>query len=350
MKKLNFRNSVIFHGGLNKAGSSYLQKLFSRNFLESISSQVCYPGPSYSSGNAGSFSQAVRQLDKRLAMKNLHRLLSQASEGQTVLLSTEYAYHQFVKTCQRDLFYQCFAEFGIEHPTFVFSFRNVFNHAVSAYYHRCGLHAMPSFENWISGYSIKNVFQRGVSSYEFWEELDLFLSASEDKRFALEYMPYSKKMKAWWSAFLGVHLDEPISRNVNVSVTPSEAELLRQLRCSDETKALETRRALKEMNPEKKATDNDLLSNHFSLVGEQVAKYHHLIQRAEELIGFGISSPPEKLSERVDGTVKLSDQQLSLIIDVITRKKSMKQSLRERVPFRVRPVVQKVYRAFARDA
>lgn len=345
-------NSVIFHAGLNKAGSSFLQELFPDNFQEHCPVQIFYPKPHLSSGNAGAFSQAVRTLDKTSATRELRKLLDQGEPGETILLSTEFMYHQFVKPDQRDMLHSCFSDCGIEDFTLVFVFRNVFEHAVSAYCHRCGVHAMPCFDEWIvETISNDSDFRGGVTCYEFWTELRLFLIAAMDTRFKLRFLPYSKTLERDFENVLNTQLTQPVKRAVNVSVSPSEAEVLRRLRVAHGKQMHGLRQRFKAIERSDKEDDFTLLNHYHMLINEQLQQHSNLINDAEKALGFGISTPPATLTEDAGYCVKFSGLQLDALVEATTEfaranQKSVKERLSQIIPRPLRPLVRQVYRTF----
>ncbi len=336
--------------GLNKAGSSFLQSLFPHNFSSHGSSRVHYPKPHLTSGNAGAFAKAIGRLDKATAKEKLLALISQGQHDETILLSTEYMYHQFVKPAQRDLLHACFSELGIEDLTLVCVFRNIYDHAVSAYCHRCGAHAMPSFEEWIVETAPTGPdFKSGVDCYEFWTELRLLLDAARDGRFKLCYISYSKTMEQRWEELLGTPLAAPKHRAVNVSVCPSEAEVLRRLRDARSLKYGGLRSRFKEVDKSDKADDSALLNHYHALIGGQLHHHAAMIAEAEATLGFDISAPPANLASDIGHSVTLSDLQLdTLIATLAAAQRSSRDRIRDVTPPPLRLVARRIYQALRR--
>lgn len=347
------KSHVIFHAGLNKCGSSFLQELFKHNFSLHSASSVFYPQPHKSSGNAAAFSSAIRELDYEAALASLHKLLKQGKSKETVILSTEFMYHQFVKPEQRNMIFSCLSESGIEDFTFVFVFRNVFEHAVSAYCHRCGIHAMPPFESWIvdTPQTSPN-FRSGITCYEFWSELRLLLVAVNDERFNIRFFPYSKKMTSEWSHFLGVELLPPPRQTVNATVTPSEAEILRRLRDRNGFSMEVLRQKFKAFSRSEKGDDALQTRYYHTLINREIERHVGMIRQAEAAFGFEISKPPLALEADASPSISYNERQLDAIVEHMdTRPKvKVKDRVRQMVPEPLRPLARSVKRIFQQSA
>ena len=339
---------IIFHMGLNKSGSSYLQQLFSHNFND-IGSKLLYPKPHRPSGNAGAVAEAIRDMDKDAAMAELGNLIGQSGPTvETVILSTEFMYHQFVKTEQRKLFHSVLSEYGVEDITLVLVFRNIYEHAVSAFCHRCGTKAMPPFESWIADNGSKETNSRDrETSYEFWRETRALLSIAKTEYFKIRFFPYSRKMEEDWSDFLGVKLEAPPHKNVNVTVSPSEAEALRHLYNIHGRPIDGLRARLKAIKRSEKADDSELLNHYHSLISAQLAKLEVMIKRAEEVLGFEISSHPATLKDDTGPVLKFNELQISTLLDHVEEKPRFSKGLvKQIVPRSLLPLARKLYRRF----
>lgn len=143
---------LLFHIGLNKSGSSFLQGLFDYNRALLYDNNISYPY-SYSrqySTNGTDIAFALKDLDRQRLI-NVLRKYSQNADGKDILISSEFIYHQVIKEKQRGLLFVCIEECGLafSKPSLITVFRNVFSHSVSAFCHRAGVHPLPQVDEWL---------------------------------------------------------------------------------------------------------------------------------------------------------------------------------------------------------
>lgn len=267
---------LIFHVGLNKAGSTYIQDLLANNYDRLLVRGVFYPHPRLSkgiggaqSGNAGELALLLDSSETKKVSEFISNIKSEAENhsANSILLSTEFMYHRLIKPDLSEVFKKACFENGIHDIELIVIFRSPVTHAISAYTHRAGNHELPVFEEWLNTITNNN----SPNKYEFWNELDLFLkNLLHDPDYKLSIFPYSNNLDSVIKQVTGLNnLKELDRQSSNVSLTCVEAELVRYVAIKDRQCALQLRRMLKEVEKSKKADDSYLRI----IMEEAVVKY-----------------------------------------------------------------------------
>lgn len=301
--------------------------------------------------------RAIRDLDKSTAIGELQKLLQQAQgeENETILLSSEFLCRQFGRQRQRDLLYSCFSEFGIQNITLVYVFRNIFDHAVSAYCSRCGRNPMPPFSDWISEKlpSSPN-FRLGINCYEAWTDLRLLLEATQEEKFKFKFLPYTRNMEGQWEGFLGAPIKLPEVRMANVSLSPSEAEILRRLRNVYGENLDSLYQSFKNIEASRKPDDSPRRLHYNSIISDELKKHAKLIDEAEKVFGFRISQQPENVSQDTSDSVTLNELQMDALMESFEQ--MLKTSITSRkaligrvLPAPLRSIARRAYYSLARS-
>lgn len=246
---------LLFHIGLNKAGSTYLQDYFSFNSQMLSNAAVFYPTPMISSGigggqsgNAAQFALSLRSGETEKAKRFLRNVVEQAISNNmtSILLSTEFMYHILIKKSVINEFKLICDEVGIDDIHLLVIFRDPISHSISAYNHRVGILSLPSFKEWLG------------EGYEFYKEIRLFLNnLVQEKNFRIFAAPYSTTDLADTAKeFLQIaSLEKPTKSFANVSLNCVEAEIVRLLSKADRGIAVRARSSLKEIDRQNKAPD-----------------------------------------------------------------------------------------------
>jgi hypothetical protein len=340
---------LLFHIGLNKVASTFIQDVFSVNASLLIKNGLCYAGNRTVSegrggswsGNASEFALALRDLDRKKA-RNIflcHLKEAEAVDCKTLLLSTEFMYHQIIKKEQQNLFISLCDEFGVHDVDFVAFFRSPLGHAVSAYNHRVGCYDMPSFSDWVSCKTVnKKNFRSGIDGYEFWSELPLFVkNVLRNDRFGVNVIVLSGNLLEKVSALVGCNLVPPGKEQSNVSVNCVEGVLLRFLRQKSRYYAHYYRAFSKELSDDLKAADEYIKSHYYGLVGDEIMCVSGEIKEIEKIVF------PEKLVDTISSKETrlfdengnpfyvLSSFQIETLIKAISRSHSFDVRIRQMV-------------------
>lgn len=309
---------VIFHIGLPKTGSTFIQDVFRCNFAFSSHGCILYPPPHGDAGNALALARAISCLDAIGTRKELSRLIAEAGDS-TVLISNENLYRYFVKPECRSVLLGCLSELGVDDFSFLVVQRNIFEHAVSRYCHFSGIRDVPSFEKWITevDVSVRN-YRDGVTCYEYWAETRQLLAAVKELGNRIHFICYSRQMERSLEDFLGVTLRSVERVDSNPSVSPSEAMALSIMKNNLDCSSFcigDTRDSLKSVPKVKKADSSGILKLYHECVSEQIATHRELIDRAEELFGFTVSELPGVHNTTTGADViTLSEHQFETII------------------------------------
>lgn len=328
MRECNNNKRLIIHGGLNKAGSSYIQENLNRlaRTPKSIS-DFDYPPPWAGSGNLGDFVLAIRSMDHRLAINLFAEIISHTDPKKPVLLSSEFFYHQWVKEDTRALMTSVFQEFGYHAVDVIFIFRNIFEHAISAYTHRCGMHPLPSFKDWIAGRVSETPppNESGVRCYEFWREAELFCNAVTDNYYnvsTLQFNDLNLFPELIAATGMSTTYVPPNAEKINVSPTVSEAEICKYLKQTSPDLVTFIRDTFKHLDRSKKSRDQALKAKYNNLITIELKKEFKLIQQIETILGFSITTKPleDSSNQSVDAiAIELSIDQFQSLIGALRR-------------------------------
>ena len=311
---------LLFHIGLNKAGSTYLQDVFSFNHQALFHAGILYPNPpthttsigDAQSGNAAQFAVNIGNGEKEKARVFLEDVKKNAilKNLDTILLSTEFMYHILLKKDRADEFKELCDEIGFSQISLLVIFRDPVSHSISAYNHRVGGSQLPGFEIWLK------------QGYEFYNELSVFLeSLSKDKRFKLFLEGYSKTgLFSVAERFLKIeNLKKPNKSLANVSINCVESEIVRIIHSKDTILAKFIREKFKELPKEKKKSDSYMKNILEALAISHGDKFKQELQELSDLIGSdkcyetsrNISIPFEK----TDPYFILSREQLLILLE-----------------------------------
>ena len=296
---------VIIHCGLNKTGSTTIQRIFSEKFYPEALERVCYPYPHTDRGNAGRLLDCMRSNDDEGVNIEYKRLRQQADRHQVLFLSCESIYHTYVTKQGRNILNRLQNNNPQDEIEFIFFFRNLYDHARSCYAHRCGDHSMPDFKKWIQADS--RAGKKGIDYYEFWSEMLLGTVAFKDRRFKKSIFSFEKHgfPVSKLGEFLGYDLTK-LSRRENVSVNLAEAELLRFFRKKFGRKiSMRLRENLKKLSPNRKASDRKINYKYNELVSKVIDQKMRAIGKFENELGFAISSRPH-LDDKYNNEQSLS--------------------------------------------
>lgn len=274
---------LLFHIGLNKAGSSHLQHTLDQNHKRLQEHGVYCPIQVRKSSKPGSGNGAQIALALRdgKAEETLQALLSLRQDAErlhcgTILLSTEFMYHQIIKPEQQTLFLDACARAGIDAIELVAVFRNPYLHAISAFTHRAGAHPMPDFKTWLERgvRASTDTLSNGIDSYEFWRELALFqANLAHNPRLPTRVITHDHSLTEKFGELLGIALEPMQQAETNPSVNCVEADLLRLLHAENPRHAKTFRTLAKALDKDAKAPDhyirndlNDFMEQKFALV------------------------------------------------------------------------------------
>lgn len=249
---------LLFHVGLNKAGSTFIQDLYSRNVQAMRLAGVHYPNAHVSSGHAEATSGNAGQFaldlgigrEKRARDFLQDQVAAAASLGcHSMLLSTEYMYHRLVRPSVAESFKATCSSVGISDIRLLVIFRDPASHAISAYNHRAGAKAtLAGFESWLR------------THYELFGELELFLRyLAKDEDLKIDVRNFRDGLTDIATDFVNVELPCTLAgRPSNVSITCVEAEVVRQIASENPHLASAVKRGLKRLTPDQKAGDEYL--------------------------------------------------------------------------------------------
>jgi len=322
---------LIFHIGLNKTGSTHLQNMLSFNRDKLLNQGILYINPHVTStvGEGASGNAAELALDFGSGRLNRVRRSLAASVGEgckagahTICLSTEFMYHELVKEKKSTLFEAICKDVGFSEVTLAIVFREPVSHAVSAYVHRCGNQPMNAFTHWISSSDYQGDF--GYAGYELWDELLLFqTNLYENRYFNIDCYDYSNGLDQILNEFTGVILDKVVRGISNVSVTCTEAEILRMVYRASPDLAMLLRKHWKELSSSLKASDSDLKGAFKKLVASNT-DYENTIQAMSRYVSFSLASYNEEeglVSHsyiRTDPNYVVTKYQIETFCDAIT--------------------------------
>ena len=298
---------LILHCGLNKAGSTYIQNMFVESVPVLERKGIYYPEP-YDSGigNAGFFSLALKSLDWRQSESRFFEFYRGANNRNcdAILLSSEYLLFQIINDKQRNLLTNIINHYGISDVCLVIVFRNIVEHAISAYSHRCGTIKLPKFEHWIKGdtgeypyFSFRQELDRRdkfwYSKYEFWDSLDKLLNVIDRGEFKIFPVQYSNNLKKDLDDLIGVSLVPPKNSNINKSMTLNQAELCRILFDVNEEWGRHARLFFKRDHDYVVPSDSELKIEYENLVIEAIEYNIDNIKKLEGKLGISLRTSKE---------------------------------------------------------
>lgn len=267
---------LLIHIGLNKAGSTYIQDLLSFNVNELYEYNVFYPYPSMTSNKGNAYSGNAYPLaiylkeHKRCKVKSFLKkiiLTAYKKKCYKILLSNESLYHQLIKKEKSALLKEVCDELGVKKIKLLIVFRNPVTHAVSAYNHRVGLYALPSFEQWIEkGTMVDEEDINGINGYEFFSEIKLFQKKLLNDSYDLVLVSLKKNIITVVSDFCGVSLKGFNRDESNVSMNCIESEIVRIISEKNLIIAKKLRDKFKILPKEKKMTDIYLRNKYEDIV------------------------------------------------------------------------------------
>lgn len=245
--------TVFLHCGLNKTGSSFLQNVFSRNKSFLLEQKILYPsqqGPlaeeyTAQAGNAAMLSRCVRDLNWGQLVTEIKRLVNEAPEVDKILLSNEGLYHLVCRTRYRQFLEKAFRACGIAEIKYVFVFRDVSSHAISAYGQRCFSSDLSPFREWVQPSHSSLNFKPFLEYYEFWGDLECFLSWVESDRKKIKVIEYKNDMLQRLTDVIGCELESDLTPDVNRSVSTFDLLLSDFLRKRDRNLAVQYMRVSK---------------------------------------------------------------------------------------------------------
>ena len=340
---------LLFHIGLNKVASTFIQDVFSLNASLLIKNGLCYAGNrtvsegmgGSGSGNASEFALALRDLDSKKARNIFLRYLDEAraAKCKTLLLSTEFMYHQLIKEKQQNLFISLCDELEVYDVGLLVFFRNPLSHAVSAYNHRAGCYDMPSFRNWVSCKTVnKKNYRDGIDGYEFWSELPLFVkNVLRNDRFGVNVIVLNRNLLEKVSALVGCNLVPPGKEKSNVSVNCVEGALLCLLRQKNRYYAHYYRIFSKELSDDLKAADEYIKSLYYGFVGNEIMCVSDEIKEIEKiafpdkLVDTQSNKETRLFDENGNPFYVLSSSQIAVLIKAISRSHSFDIRIRKMV-------------------
>lgn len=300
---------LLIHGGLNKAGSSYLQGVFHANSEPLRRAGISYLGGGTMSGNAQELSMAIRarNIPQIKRFFENHTKEARARGCDRVLISAEYLYHDLILQERLTLLRELSQETGLGNISVLLFFRDPVSHAISAYCHRSGHQDIGTFPHWVR------------EGYEFPRELRRFLSTLEEAP-EIDWHPraYTKGgLVDDTCKWMGVEaMRETVSTEVNVSVSVDEAEILGRLRTRNVRAARALRQALKDIPRARKADDSVQRARYSEIAAQALSPLTADLERLSALVGADLTvAPPEPDGRRHHtGAVKLSADQIDAVL------------------------------------
>lgn len=219
--------NLMIHGGLNKAGSTYLQDVFSTNAALFLERGIHYPNPIITSGpadaqsgNAVDLGDAFEAGDTTSFAHVLQQFVAEARDlgCQRLLLSNESIYHQIVRPGRLEQFATNVRACGISAIQMLVVFRDPSAHAISAFCHRAGVIQLAPFDEWL------------VDGWEFPSELELFLrntAPTDLVELRLASLPFDDLIDVATTWIDVGPLAKPSFGSSNVSINCAEAEFVR---------------------------------------------------------------------------------------------------------------------------
>ena len=267
------------HAGLNKAGSSFVQSVLTANSDGLQAAGISYLNGGRHSGNSKALSQAMRAGDQFGVARFLKMHANQAREtgARRMLLSAEYLYHDLVRAERRELFQNGAKEAGITAVHVLVFFRDPVSHSISAYSHRAGIHNVGQFERWIR------------EDYEFPIELPLFFetmeSCAEIIWHPVAYGPGQELLASLTDWLDATEIARIPERDVNVSPSLGEAELLDRLQRRDGPAAAALRVAFKSVPRKDKAPEPERRARYEAAAAQALAPLDPWLAQLEAKIG-----------------------------------------------------------------
>jgi len=345
---------LVMHIGLNKAGSSFLQDALSHNGATLAREGIAYPNPIRVSASQ-SFRQTGNGLDLALALRRrdgegvanaIRHIFDGAGAAETVVVSNESIFHQLIAPEAHALLRSSLANHGIEDVTYIVVFRNIFRHAVSAYCHRAGNHAVAPFHRWIEPVRAKSDDSLGIQDdrrpstevYEFWQEFpELVRLLQAETREQWHLLRQECGILDSLGEVLGVRLEEPRRKQSNVAMNLLEAELARQLWNVSPSIARAYRRMAKETPSSEKSADSSVRSEYYDAIGEHLDVLEASLADLYRIAGPSFGSIHERPIVELGGVRSpsgYSDQQVrALLAGVrIGRRDHAVEMLKSRTP------------------
>lgn len=332
-----------FHIGLNKAGSTYLQDVLSRNVATLERAGFCYPDPQSSGGasgaqrgNAAQFALALGDVDAKVASRELGRFVEVANTRgcNSLVLSSEYALDKVSRPDGIARLRRLSRAKGITEIRMLLVVRDPVAHAISAYCHSVAGKLQPVFDQWLEqGYALPRQIQ-GLLEWVVGSE-----GVNIDVVDLADGGPVSI-VETW----LGVSdLTAPDFPRSNVSINCAEAEVVRRLAHLDQRSAFKLRDSLRELPMSDKADDAQIRLRWEGSAYRYLGRYAEEWDRLAEFVGhrFFPQVPPAAVdaasSSGEAADVPLSGVQIETALKVLTRRPTMRDRawrLRSRLPIR----------------
>lgn len=301
---------LFIHAGLNKTGSSFIQCVFHANSDILSDSGIAYKGGSPTAGNANELSIALRARDQAKAARFLgkHVAHARARGKERVLLSAEYLYHDMVVPEHLELLRTLVADSGFKRINVLLFFRDPVAHAISAYCHRSGRQDLGPFDQWIE------------LLYEFPGELRQFLATIKETP-EINWCTYAYSKSGLVEAvceWLSIDaLPTAVSREVNVSVSVDEAEILARLRVNDARAAVALRQALKAIPRDRKGDDSAQRARYRAIAENALFQLNPELEKLSSLVStrMTVPSPAKPMTEAAHwDAVTLSSDQIDALL------------------------------------
>lgn len=316
--------TLMIHGGLNKAGSTYLQDLFSTNAALLLEHGIHYPNPVVTSGpadaqsgNAADLALAFESGDLTSFMYMLEQLGSETRRlgCQRLLLSNESIYHGMVMPGRIGQFATMARARSFLDIQVLIVFRNPAAHAISAYCHRAGTMQLASFDQWLR------------DGWEFPSDLKSFLdnaAATDLVELRLASLPHDSLIDVA-TRWIGVDpLVRPAFARSNVSINCVEAELVRRLYRESVPAAKELRTAFRRLPKDLKASDAAVRDRFEWQALDYLAQYRAALCSLEGMLGHTLQRPEldqdgEEPAGISSGELALSAEQADVLLATLRR-------------------------------
>lgn len=289
--------TLLLHCGYHKTASSYFQACFARGNGLLLKNGIHHPDDPLqekvakgkpTAGNGDPLCQALLKLDEEKSRKLLRRYFKEAQErgAKSVLLSTEGYFTCFANRAIVDLFMKLVKAEGFQSTRALIFFRDPVDHAISVYCHRAPSGKLPAFSNWLE----KN-FETPLRMDAFATHLNVMPVEWQIRKFQPKVKDIATVCFTDWLKIPEAKELSKQTPEVNVSLSISECELIRDCQRSFPGSGRYVGRSLKEVDRKLKPGETALRKSY----EHQAAGYFQRHQAILEKINL-LLPPDEQLS------------------------------------------------------
>lgn len=282
--------TLLLHCGYHKTASSYFQACFVHGNKLLLKNGIYHPADPLNekvlsgkptAGNGDPLCQALLKQDKEKSRKLLLRYFKEAQESgaKSVLLSTEGYFTCFTSRAIVDLFMELVKAVGFQSTRALIFFRDPVDHAISVYCHRAPSGKLPAFSDWLE----KN-FETPSRMDAFATHFDIMPIEWQIRKFQPKVKDIAEVCFADWLQLPEAKELAARTSEVNVSVSISESELIRECQHSFPGSGRYVGRSLKEVDRKLKPGEPALRKSYEHQAARYFQRHQGVIENINRLL------------------------------------------------------------------